>query len=84
MKAPKLIATLIVGMSVTTLSLAEPAVASASAEQWLTLQRNQTLASSQPQAASALAREKSMERLFKTYDQAIPGQYFSNGFKAGD
>lgn len=84
MKAPQLIATLVIGLSAVTLCLAEPAVASASAEQWLTLQRNQTLASSQPQAASALAREKAMERLFKTYDQAIPEQYFSNGFKAGD
>ena len=83
MKAPRLIAILILGMSVTTLSLAEPVSVSASAEQWLTLQRNQSLASTQPQAASALAREKSMERLFKTYDQAIPEQYFSNGFKAG-
>jgi len=54
-----------------------------SAEHWLNLQRNQSLASAQPQAASALAREKSMERLFKTYDQAIPDKYFSDSFKSG-
>lgn len=75
---------LIVGCALSSLSFAqtEPS-GTASAEHWLSLQRDQSLASTQAQAASALAREKSMERLFKTYDQPIPDKYFSDSFKSG-
>jgi len=55
----------------------------ATASDWLNLQRDQALASPHSQAASGLAREKAMERLFKTYDQAIPDKYFSDSFKSG-
>jgi len=54
-----------------------------STAQWLDLQRQQSLASAHSQAAPALAREKAMERQFKTYDQPIPDKYFSDSFKSG-
>lgn len=55
----------------------------ASASEWLSLQRDQQMASPHSQAASGLAREKALERQFKTYDQAIPDKYFSDSFKSG-
>lgn len=49
----------------------------------LALQRTGAAASSNPQAASAVQREKAAERFLKTYDYAIKESYYGDGFKSG-
>lgn len=51
--------------------------------QWLALQREGTQASSNPQAASPVQREKAAERFLKTYDYAIKESFYGDGFGAG-
>lgn len=53
-------------------------------EGWLTLQRTGAAASANPQAASAVQREKAAERFLKTYDYAIKESYYGDSFKSGN
>lgn len=53
------------------------------ADAWLTVQRDGLAASGNPQAASAVQREKAAERFLKTYDYAIKESYYGTSFKAG-
>lgn len=50
---------------------------------WLELQRSGAQASANPQAASAVQREKAAERFLKTYDYAIKQSFFGDSFGAG-
>ena len=50
---------------------------------WLSMQREGEQASSNPQAASAVQREKAAERFLKTYDYAIKVSFYGDGFGAG-
>lgn len=52
-------------------------------EAWLELQRSGQRASSNPQAASAVQREKAAERFLKTYDFAIKESVYGDSFGAG-
>ena len=52
-------------------------------EAWLELQRSGLQASSNPQAASAVQREKAAERFLKTYDFAIKESIYGDTFGAG-
>lgn len=52
-------------------------------EAWLELQRSGLQASSNPQAASAVQREKAAERFLKTYDFAIKESIYGDSFGAG-
>lgn len=72
------------------LSLALPVLAHAAlpapgaqTETWLELQRSGQQASSNPQAASAVQREKAAERFLKTYDFAIKESVYGDTFNAG-
>lgn len=62
---------------------AEPAAPGAQTESWLELQRSGQQASGNPQAASAVQREKAAERFLKTYDFAIKESAYGNDFGAG-
>lgn len=50
---------------------------------WLELQRSGEQASANPQAASAVQREKAAERFLKTYDYAIKESFYGDSFGAG-
>ena len=50
---------------------------------WLTLQRAGTAASANPQAASAVQREKAADRFLKTYDFPIKESFYGDSFKSG-
>jgi hypothetical protein len=50
---------------------------------WLSMQREGTQASKNPQAASAVQREKAAERFLKTYDYAIKESFYGDNFGAG-
>lgn len=50
---------------------------------WLAMQREATAASANPQAASAVQREKAADRFLKTYDYAIKESYYGDNFKSG-
>lgn len=55
----------------------------AQASAWLELQRSGEQASANPQAASAVQREKAAERFLKTYDYAIKESFYGDKFGAG-
>ncbi len=55
----------------------------AQASAWLELQRSGAQASVNPQAASAVQREKAAERFLKTYDYAIKQSFYGDSFGAG-
>lgn len=58
-------------------------VPGAQTEAWLELQRSGQQASQNPQAASAVQREKAAERFLKTYDFAIKESIYGDSFGAG-
>ena len=62
---------------------AEPQVPGAQTSAWLELQRSGEQASANPQAASAVQREKAAERFLKTYDYAIKESFYGDSFGAG-
>lgn len=72
-------------MPAATLAVAnsEMPLAGAQTSHWLALQREGTQASSNPQAASPVQREKAAERFLKTYDYAIKESFYGDGFGAG-
>lgn len=77
--------------SFSTLTVAAEAVEAASegiapgmqANAWLSAQRQGTIASSNPQAASGIQRDKAAERFMKTYDFPIKESFYGDNFKAG-
>lgn len=50
---------------------------------WLAMQREGDQASTNPQAASAVQREKAAERFLKTYDYGIKENFYGDKFGAG-
>lgn len=50
---------------------------------WLSMQREGEQASTNPQSASAVQREKAAERFLKTYDYSIKESFYGDGFGAG-
>lgn len=80
----------VMSRSLVVLVLAWPALTQAATpapgsqtEAWLELQRSGQQASENPQAASAVQREKAAERFLKTYDFAIKESVYGNSFGAG-
>lgn len=69
--------------TVTGESLKDTVVPGAHTGAWLTLQRSGTAASANPQAASAVQREKAADRFLKTYDFPIKESFYGDGFKSG-
>ncbi|MEO6698028.1 MAG: DUF3613 domain-containing protein, partial [Paraperlucidibaca sp.] len=53
------------------------------ANAWLSAQSQGSLASSNPQAAKSIQRNKSAERFMKTYDFPIKESFYGDKFKAG-
>ncbi|REH39035.1 uncharacterized protein DUF3613 [Paraperlucidibaca baekdonensis] len=53
------------------------------AEAWLNVQASGALASSNPQAAKTIQRDKAAERLMKTYDFPIKESYYGDNFTPG-
>lgn len=51
---------------------------------WLELQRSGAVASGvSVQAANEIEREKAVDRFIKTYDYAIPQNFYGSGFRVG-
>jgi hypothetical protein len=74
--------TLVVSASVA-LAQEELSMAGEQTSMWLSMQREGEQASTNPQAASAVQREKAAERFLKTYDYAIKESFYGDGFGAG-
>lgn len=53
------------------------------ANAWLNAQSRGTMASSNPQAAQGVQRDKAAERFMKTYDFPIKESFYGDKFKAG-
>jgi hypothetical protein len=69
--------------TVTGESLKDAVVPGSHTSAWLTLQRAGTAASANPQAASAVQREKAADRFLKTYDFPIKESFYGDSFKSG-
>lgn len=50
---------------------------------WLQAQAQGTMASTNPQAAKAIQRDKAAERFMKTYDFPIKESFYGDTFKSG-
>ena len=76
-------ALLVLALALPVLAQAAEPSPGAQTESWLELQRSGQQASANPQAASAVQREKAAERFLKTYDFAIKESVYGNAFGAG-
>lgn len=69
--------------TVTGESLKDAVVPGSHTNAWLALQRSGASASPNPQAASAVQREKAADRFLKTYDFPIKESFYGDSFKSG-
>lgn len=53
------------------------------ADAWLSAQRQGSIASSNPQAAKGIQRDKAAQRFMKTYEVPIKESFYGDTFKAG-
>lgn len=58
-----------------------PAASESRAGAWLAIQSGNQQASSTPQVATDLERDKAVERFLKTYDNPIPESYYGTKFE---